>query len=127
MTTSLKKRLENDNCKCGKKIEASIFVHKKCNDCLWEEWNVIKKIHKEKQKKEEEQMAIDKLKCYHNDKKVAHDRLFDEEDNNAYYFYMVKLIYNSFIMGHILIDGNKRMFKKEMEELNKLVSVRSLE
>ena len=70
---------------------------------------------------------MNKLDYYYQDKKILFEKFYNRLDNNDHYFYMVKLIYNSFITNHILIDGNKRMFKKEIEELNKKVTAESLE
>lgn len=79
-----------------------------------------------KANKEKRSSKVNKLELYKKDKKYLYENFYNQKDNNDFYLYMVRLIYNSFITNHILIDGNKRYFKKEMEWLNKLVKVETL-
>ena len=69
---------------------------------------------------------MNKLELYKKDKKYLYENFYNQKDNNDFYMFMIRLIYNTFITNHILVDGNKRHFKKEMEELNKLVTYDSL-
>lgn len=69
---------------------------------------------------------MNKLDFYYKDKKIIEELHFNKKDNNDFYLFNVRLIYNSFITNHILLDGNKRMFKKEIKKLNRKVSKRSL-
>jgi len=54
------------------------------------------------------------------------EEMFDPKDNNDYYFFSVKLIYNTFITNHSLTDGNKRAYKHYTELVNARTTEESL-
>ena len=47
-------------------------------------------------------------------------------DIQTIYFELIRLIYNSFITNHIMIDGNKRMYKFYTQELNNITDWKEL-